>query len=237
MTAIRPSRMITKSRPPVPVRGKRGDKGRFITLKSGQVIFLPEGRRTRWADVRDKIKAGGTSGERVWIWRVSERLYGHYGLTMPTDREEQEFLGAVGALPREVRGLWKGDGRDPILAIGPDRFTAYHHGDWTVVPKGEAGGLVAQHEFLHQLVSQRYIKEKLSNYKPEHLFSHADWSNSPMEEDLAMMLTLYKPSPSAWAKGLVESGETLVGGKAIDLPKAEQKVRLASEFLRQTGGW
>lgn len=196
-----------------------------------------------WGHAGRPGKRGGSApskkGEaKVQIWRVSEKLYRHYGLVEPSTKEEQAFLEAINDLPENVRKLWKGDANDPILAIGPDRFTAYHHGDWTVVPKGEAGGLVAQHEFLHQLVSQYYIKENLSKYKPETLFSHAgDWANNPAEEDLAMMLTLYKPSPSAWAKELVRSNETLVGGKELRLLDAKSKVKIATEFLEQVGGW
>jgi hypothetical protein len=40
------------------MRGKRGDVGRFVTLRSGRVIFIPGGKRSKWADVRDKIKVG-----------------------------------------------------------------------------------------------------------------------------------------------------------------------------------
>lgn len=38
-----------------PVIGKRGEKGRFVTLKTGRVIFLPEGRQSKWADVKEKV--------------------------------------------------------------------------------------------------------------------------------------------------------------------------------------
>ena len=45
--------LVTKSKKPV--KGKRGEPGRFVTLKSGRVIFIPKGKRTKWADVKDKI--------------------------------------------------------------------------------------------------------------------------------------------------------------------------------------
>jgi hypothetical protein len=38
--------------------GKYGDVGRFVTLRSGRVIFIPAGKRSKWADVRDRIEAG-----------------------------------------------------------------------------------------------------------------------------------------------------------------------------------
>lgn len=40
-----------------PTKGKRGEPGRFVTLKSGRVIFIPEGKRVKWADVREKVRA------------------------------------------------------------------------------------------------------------------------------------------------------------------------------------
>lgn len=52
---INPSRMITKSRKPGLVTGKRGDRGRFVTLQSGQTIFIPEGYKSKWADVQGEI--------------------------------------------------------------------------------------------------------------------------------------------------------------------------------------
>lgn len=33
------------------------EPGRFVTLKNGRVIFIPEGKRTKWADVKDKVLA------------------------------------------------------------------------------------------------------------------------------------------------------------------------------------
>lgn len=37
----------------------KGEKGRFVTLRSGQVIFIPAGEKSKWADVRDELKAKG----------------------------------------------------------------------------------------------------------------------------------------------------------------------------------
>ena len=43
-------------------KGKRQD-GRFVTLKSGRVIFVPKGKRSKWADVRDKVLASQKKGK------------------------------------------------------------------------------------------------------------------------------------------------------------------------------
>ena len=38
--------------------GKRGDPGRFVTLRSGRKIFIPKGYKGKWADVRGEILLG-----------------------------------------------------------------------------------------------------------------------------------------------------------------------------------
>lgn len=53
--------LVTKSRKPA--KGKRGQPGRFVTLKTGRVIFIPKGKREKWADVREKIKARREPGK------------------------------------------------------------------------------------------------------------------------------------------------------------------------------
>ena len=36
---------------------KQRQDGRFVTLRSGQVVFIPKGKRSKWADVRERVLA------------------------------------------------------------------------------------------------------------------------------------------------------------------------------------
>ena len=62
-------------------KGKRTQRGgRFVTLRSGRVIFIPHGsKRQKWADVRDKIlggeKPGGEEGVPYWKREGPKRRY------------------------------------------------------------------------------------------------------------------------------------------------------------------
>jgi hypothetical protein len=180
-------------------------------------------------------KAG--AGAQISLMKAPRKLIKHFGLGVPTNAEKKEFLKSLDNLPADVRKLWRGDAPNPVLAIGPDRFTAQHKGNWIIVPKGSPGGDVAKHEFLHHVVSQKYLSKRLGAYNPISLFSHADWADNKREEDLAMMLTLYSPNPSTWAQKLMDSGETLKGGQKITSETARAKVNSATRFLKYVGGW
>ena len=93
---IQGTQLIQKAKARRPTKGGRGEPGRFVTLKGGRVIFLPAGKRTKWADVREKVLASQkrevASVERVKTDSVNNpRLVkfkdGSRGIFKSVDRE------------------------------------------------------------------------------------------------------------------------------------------------------
>lgn len=55
--------MVKKSRMVKAPKGA-GEPGRFVTLKSGRVIFIPEGYKSKWAGVRERVIGAGVGRKR-----------------------------------------------------------------------------------------------------------------------------------------------------------------------------
>lgn len=71
------------------VAGKKGEKGRFVTLKSGRVIFIPATGGAKWADVRDKVLASQKKGVGRGVGLAEGAVEGGFGdpgaITKETD--------------------------------------------------------------------------------------------------------------------------------------------------------
>lgn len=87
---------------------KTSEAGRFVTLQSGRVIFIPAGERSRWADVRDRI--GGAEAGRIRFG--SGREY-------PREKEPPgEAPRVKGVSAEAVSGHLKRGGWEEVEAVG-----------------------------------------------------------------------------------------------------------------------
>lgn len=111
---------VTKARKPA--TGKKGEKGRFVTLRSGRVVFIPEGKRTKWADVKDKVEAR----------KEGETQFRRSGEISPGDIKSWEQQ------VNEWKGARGGVGRNAVTSIS-------RHGDDAIIVErdGELKGITA----------------------------------------------------------------------------------------------
>ena len=92
-----------------------GAAGRFVTLRSGQVVFIPKGRKSKWADVRDKIKGAAPTPTTAM-----KQVPGG-GLREPKTWEKKGRLAARRHLDWEKAGLKPGDfGVESWKGIDPE---------------------------------------------------------------------------------------------------------------------
>ena len=87
---------------------KTREPGRFVTLRSGRVIFIPKGYKSKWADVRDRIKRSAPRGAAPidGKWPSKGALEG--GIEGGTIEYGETYVLDIGGVVYEVKteGWW-----------------------------------------------------------------------------------------------------------------------------------
>ncbi len=232
----------------VSILGKELQQG----LKDGSFVFdqlIHRSTDPTWGDsIRpwsDKVLLGDNPPPaarikeliRLTQMEAPEKLINYYGYRNTTRLELTEFTRAINQLDAEVLDLWKAQRQLLVVVKDGEQVVGKFHNGWVILDSGSLGGTIAQHEFVHGIISQPYIARNIYKYTPGELFDHARAApdmDYQLREDITMMLSAHDPDPDKWVQNLMgRYSDDIRHGEPIDEETARNKVKSAQYFLDQ----